>query len=934
MSEPTQKPVIFLAFANDKENIRRNLGSITSERNGIRDALKQVQTDGLCEVVVEPDVSIDRIFDRFQEHQKRIAVFHYGGHAGSYELLLESETGKHEVAHAEGLVPFLAKQTGLQLVFLNGCCSQKQALELRDAGLPAVIGTSQNINDEVATDLSIRFYKGLAAGLSIDSAWEAAVDEVTTRKGTANYRDLWGEDDMEEKEERFPWDIYYRPGAEIVKEWNLPAAAKNPLFGLPEISEEYYRRLPEMPFLGLQYFKKEHAAIFFGRGAEIRKLYNDITGKQSIILFYGKSGVGKSSLLDAGLAPRLEKDYTVKYIRRIQEKGLTGTLMQALQEVSAERGLPDWGSGEKNEIRVRKEELEKALADATPVVRQLLEAELQKLNAVSAETQTLLGRWRLIEEKADQRRLIIILDQVEETFTRPMPKKDDAAAEDLTVFLETLRDIFEQQDKRPRGKIILSYREEHHPKIMAAFKQLYLSYADLFFQHLDRDGIIEAVEGLTRHPDTQKKYRLEIEKTTQGNLAEIIADDLLKDSDSPIATVLQILLTKLWKVAVDATPNSLAAARKFAVAQYQLFNDEGISLGEFFVQQMQELRRWQPEVVDSGLALDLLYFHTTDLSTARSRSLEELRETYQHRQEIMDQLIGKFDDLYLLTKVQIQQKDAPPLPGISLAHDTLAPIVNKAYDNSDKPGQRAARVLSSKLTDFKDNPKNVWLDKTDLAVVEKGKNSMRQLTDLEQKLLTISQKRQRRNRMRVYALVVVFIMFAVFGYWAMRSIAEKNEKLKYSDDAVKQRLQELGYYDWKKNPNGKGIENEFELQKDSLVVYDGATKLYWQRSGSDEEMNYDQALAYVDSLNRVKFVGYTNWRLPMLEEAMSLMEPEKKNGELYIDPMFDYGQRWIWTASKQSASVVWVAYFNKGYCYSIDVAYKWQDYVRAVRVGK
>ena len=104
--------------------------------------------------------------------------------------------------------------------------------------------------------------------------------------------------------------------------------------------------------------------------------------------------------------------------------------------------------------------------------------------------------------------------------------------------------------------------------------------------------------------------------------------------------------------------------------------------------------------------------------------------------------------------------------------------------------------------------------------------------------------------------------------------------------------------------------------------------LIWQQSGSEETMNYEMAKAYVDRFNRENFAGYNDWRLPTLEEAMSLMEPEKKNADLYIDPKFDRVQRWIWTADTESAAVVWVVDFYRGGCGPLYVA---DDYVRAVR---
>lgn len=93
-------------------------------------------------------------------------------------------------------------------------------------------------------------------------------------------------------------------------------------------------------------------------------------------------------------------------------------------------------------------------------------------------------------------------------------------------------------------------------------------------------------------------------------------------------------------------------------------------------------------------------------------------------------------------------------------------------------------------------------------------------------------------------------------------------------------------------------------------------------------MVYSDAQEYIKELNRQEFAGYSDWRLPTLEEAMSLMEREKKNG-LYIDPVFERKQEWIWTADKESASRAWVVSFDYGRCTRNALGYS--DVVRAVR---
>jgi WD40 repeat protein len=807
MNEPTSKPVIFLAFANDKVDTGAYLRNLTQERNGIRDALMPAQEQGLCEVLVEPDANIDRIIGVFQSknYRDRIAIFHYGGHADSYQLLLETYKGERAIAHSEGLVSFLAEQKGLQLVFLNGCSTQQQADELIEAGIPAVVGTSQKINDEVATSLSVRFYKGLGEGITIQRAWKEAEDQVKLEKGATNFRALYwaGKAEKAEHLDRFPWSMLRREGAEDVMGWNLPDAAENPLFGLPPLPENITPP-EESPFLFLKRYERQHAAIFFGRSYYVRDLYNRVSDPKSppVILFYGQSGVGKSSLLDAGLNPRLEETNSVTYIRRIQQRGLAGTLEFAIdqfqknEQVKSGLGQRDLPSIEEpghpsptSHLRQRKtlRQLEAAAKDAEGELKQEIESLIQKLQSIQPETSDeqpassdqqpvssdqysvisvgevpdILRKWRQIEAQTGKP-LIVILDQVEEIFTRP----NLDLPEELDDFLMALRFIFSSPTLHPRGKLILGYRKEYHPEIEERFKIFRLPRTRVFVEALRRKDLLEIFRGLTNTPALKDCYRLAVE----DDLPVIIADDLLEDKDSPVAPVLQIVLTKLWGLAVKENPE----APCFTVAQYQKLRKEGIAMGEFFAQQMQQLRRWRPDAVDSGLALDVLQFHTTALATAGSRSLEELRQAYQHRQDIIDELIAKCKELYLLAEAPQTHEQT------SLAHDTLAPVVSSEYNYSDKPSQRAVRILSHKVTDFRENEKEVWLDEADLAVVEEGIRGMRRLSEDEQKLLEISRQRKKqleRERKRNWILrrvaVAVIAVFAGIAVWKWLEAHEK-----------------------------------------------------------------------------------------------------------------------------------------------------------------
>jgi hypothetical protein len=95
---------------------------------------------------------------------------------------------------------------------------------------------------------------------------------------------------------------------------------------------------PEEPFRYLSQYRREDAPVFFGRGWEIRSLYGSLTAVKEdsppVVFLVGQSGVGKSSLLTAGLFPRFELQGGVVYLRRTSELRLPMALAQAIPKGS------------------------------------------------------------------------------------------------------------------------------------------------------------------------------------------------------------------------------------------------------------------------------------------------------------------------------------------------------------------------------------------------------------------------------------------------------------------------------------------------------------------------------------------------------------------------------------------------------------------------
>jgi len=111
------------------------------------------------------------------------------------------------------------------------------------------------------------------------------------------------------------------------------------------------------------------------------------------------------------------------------------------------------------------------------------------------------------------------------------------------------------------------------------------------------------------------------------------------------------------------------------------------------------------------------------------------------------------------------------------------------------------------------------------------------------------------------------------------------------------------------------------IEKDNEVIIDTKTRLVWQKYGSERKIRWDQIDPYINHLNKIKFAGLTNWKLPSLNELRTLLNPN--TGKRYS--VFGDTQPFVWCARTKRAN--WYGFRKHGL--GVDGGYRGY-YVKAV----
>ncbi len=83
--------------------------------------------------------------------------------------------------------------------------------------------------------------------------------------------------------------------------------------------------------------------------------------------------------------------------------------------------------------------------------------------------------------------------------------------------------------------------------------------------------------------------------------------------------------------------------------------------------------------------------------------------------------------------------------------------------------------------------------------------------------------------------------------------------------------------------------NDFVDNNDQTIT-DNATGLMWDKVGSSEGMNWEDALAWVEEKNKENYLGHSDWYLPNAKELHSILDYERSptyTNSAAISPVFE-----------------------------------------------
>lgn len=348
------------------------------------------------------------------------------------------------------------------------------------------------------------------------------------------------------------------------------------------------------PFKFLDSYDKKDKAIFFGREQETFELYDRIF-ETNLVLLYGASGTGKTSLINCGLGNQFEStDWHPIFIRR------KDNIMESMKHEFQDHSI-------------------KKLDENRSVIDQVRSLYLDYFKPI-----------------------YLIFDQFEEIFI--LGDKTEQK-----VFFEMIYQLLEAD---LQCKVVISMREEYIA-YLSEFEEIlpYLFDNRLRVEKMNSKNLKGVIEG------TAEKFNIQLKKTPGGkDISELIIEKLRDKHHEIDLANLQVYLDSLYQLFVKENGENVPVV--FDEALIKQTGDLENVMSTFLDQQLRVLESELAEKhkgAKKGAPLDILFELVTDNGTKHAIDLEQVKKRLKRSKNIepvvIDYCVVRFKEMRILREL-------------------------------------------------------------------------------------------------------------------------------------------------------------------------------------------------------------------------------------------------------------------------------------------
>ena len=485
------------------------------------------------------------------------------------------------------------------------------------------------------------------------------------------------------------------------------------------------------PFKFLDAYTPEDIDFYFGRDEEIDIMYNMVF-QTNLLLVYGGSGVGKSSLIQCGLASRFNThDWQSIFVRRGNNinQSLDEALIETGGEIKENDGLDwldqDWSSAEGETTET---------APKSILIKRIEAIHLSNFKPI-----------------------YLVFDQFEELFIF-------GTEDERQQFYQSIKELLSLEQY---VKVILLIREEYLGYLYDFERVIpQLLRKKIRIEPMNLEKVTDIVTGLSK----SEKSLVTIKKGDERQFAEKVFDRI-KGGENRInidLPYLQVFFDKLYlNITHDETRTTPA---EFSVESLQSIGDIGDVLRNMLDEQVSQV------VTKYGLPADEVWkFLSSFISlegTKEQKSYLEIRDLYSNAPQIpVRQLLNDFVNRRILRK---SKNDLI----YEIAHDSLAKQISLKRSDDEIAVLEIRRMIHGMVSLNEDSREyftekqlayitplldRLQLDNVEMDWIRKSDRHVQELHKAEEEARNLELLKTKRRLRSVVALLLVVLVAFVFA---------------------------------------------------------------------------------------------------------------------------------------------------------------------------